>query len=187
MTIEKEKIKFNRNEILTLTINGAVQHNSTYEEEVKDNSKLRIDFNKYLRSEIEKKGDEFISSRNSYKNDNKFIEFIEDFRSKAEQEYKVILKDGMFKFGTAQKLINLYLKYLWTFKFQEFDGHEPSHCPIDRKIKDELIKRNKNNKILKDWTKIKYKEEYQLYINAIRKIIGDGNSMAEWELNIWNN
>ncbi len=74
----------------------------------------------------------------------------------------------------AQKLLNLYLKYLWCM------GHvaEPPHCPVDRIILAETTLRDRLN-----WTKITTREQYMSAINALRQVAtAQGQSLAVWEL-----
>ena len=90
------------------------------------------------------------------------------------------MNSGEIKLGTVQKLLNLYLKYLWVLDYIP----EPPHCPIDRGILEELRKTNKN--LPTSWTKINKEEEYKNCIEEINKIRGK-KSIACWELEFWNN
>ncbi|MBL8351391.1 MAG: hypothetical protein JNL87_13910 [Burkholderiaceae bacterium] len=85
--------------------------------------------------------------------------------------------DG-YKFGVAQKLLNLLLKYLWSL------GHiaEPPHCPVDRIVLSKTTLRDKLN-----WTDIKTAEKYNEAINAIRAVARTANlSLPEWELQFYS-
>lgn len=84
--------------------------------------------------------------------------------------------DG-YKFGVAQKLLNLLLKYLWCL------GHipEPPHCPVDRLILAKTALRGKVN-----WTDIKTEDEYKKAIEAIRVVAALAKlSLAQWELQFY--
>lgn len=86
------------------------------------------------------------------------------------------LRDGSYRYGVAQKLLNLLLKYHWCA------GHieEPPHCPVDRVIIGKTSLRNKVN-----WTQIRTEEQYSEVIDAIRVVAGrDG--LAVWELNVYS-
>ena len=85
--------------------------------------------------------------------------------------------DG-YRFGVAQKLLNLMLKYLWCL------GHivEPPHCPVDRIVLSKTTLRDKLN-----WTEIKTTAKYSEAINAIRTVAKAANlSLPEWELQFYS-
>lgn len=88
----------------------------------------------------------------------------------------VLSKKFGFSFGVAQKLLNLYLKYLWCMGEIKI----PPHCPVDSQI----LKQVKINN--PPWSKMSERD----YKNAIDKIEKESKNkgfenMAEWELNIW--
>lgn len=87
---------------------------------------------------------------------------------------KNLLGPDGYKFGVAQKLLNLLLKYLWCLGYVE----EPPHCPVDRIVLAKTTLRDRLN-----WTEIKTAEKYSEAINAIRVVAqGEGISLAQWEL-----
>jgi hypothetical protein len=82
---------------------------------------------------------------------------------------------GRNKYGSAQKLLNVYLKYLWCFRLI---NDPPPHCPVDRII---ISKTNLANKV--NWTEIANQEEYMMVINEISsKAKASDISIAQWEL-----
>jgi len=90
----------------------------------------------------------------------------------AEQIKPSPLRGRVYKYGVAQKLLNLSLKYYWCFGLIP----EPPHCPVDRII---IAKTHLRKKV--NWTEIRNKDEYSRVIEAIRKV-ADGESLARWEL-----
>jgi hypothetical protein len=79
-----------------------------------------------------------------------------------------------YKFGVAQKLLNLLLKYQWCL------GHvsEPPHCPVDRIVLDKTPLRGRLN-----WTEIVSPEQYMSAISALKQVAGPLSlSLAQWEL-----
>ena len=86
-----------------------------------------------------------------------------------------------YRYGIAQKLLNLYLKYLWCIKLI----HTPPHCPIDRIIINKL-------KLKCNWTQINDEKYYRRIIEKIKKTIkldevhSPNESIAEWELKVYS-
>ena len=85
----------------------------------------------------------------------------------------VVLKDG-YRYGIAQKLLNLMLKYMWCL------GHiaEPPHCPIDRIVIDKTSLKGRVN-----WTEIVDQTQYVRVINSVKAVANVKQlSVAQWEL-----
>jgi hypothetical protein len=83
-----------------------------------------------------------------------------------------------YKFGVAQKLLNLLLKYLWCLGHVE----EPPHCPVDRIVLAKTTLRNKLN-----WTEITTSMQYNQAINAIRIVANAAEqSLPQWELQFYS-
>ncbi len=87
------------------------------------------------------------------------------------------IKKKQFKIGRAQKLINLYLKYLWVAGEIQTP---PPHCPFDAIILEKLGKVEK-------WTKTDAIAQYKCWVDAACKAAKKENlSIAEWELVKYN-
>jgi hypothetical protein len=84
-----------------------------------------------------------------------------------------VLIRGRFRYGTAQKAFNLYLKFLWRFG----EISEPPHCPIDSIV---LGKARING----SWTKCDCEGEYMKWVDAL-KIKAKPLSLSEWEYKVW--
>lgn len=82
------------------------------------------------------------------------------------------LRDGRYRYGVAQKLLNLALKYHWCLG----QISEPPHCPIDRIIIEKTHLRGRVN-----WTQIADEEQYRVVIEAVRRR-AEPESIARWEL-----
>jgi hypothetical protein len=87
---------------------------------------------------------------------------------------KVLGKRG-YKYGVAQKLLNLVLKYHWCLGTIT----EPPHCPVDRIVVDKTRYRGEA------WTKILQRSDYQKIIDDIKRLAGT-QSVAMWELSIFS-
>ncbi|WP_271671214.1 hypothetical protein [Bradyrhizobium sp. CCBAU 51627] len=82
------------------------------------------------------------------------------------------LRDGRYRYGVAQKLLNLVLKYHWCLG----QISEPPHCPIDRIIIEKTHLRGRVN-----WTEIVDEDQYRAVIEAVRRK-AEPESIARWEL-----
>ncbi len=98
------------------------------------------------------------------------LAFISKISDEISNKLSSSLYKGRFRIGTAQKLINLHLKYLWAAGFIK----EPPHCPIDGIIRDMAG-------LEYDWTTSDSIEEYKSAVAELRKFAGD-ISLAVWEL-----
>ena len=86
------------------------------------------------------------------------------------------LLDGRFRIGSAQKALNLFLKYLWCVG----DIPEPPHCPFDFQIIQKLPAAVRCN-----WTSLDSVEVYRALV-AAAKAAAVSRSLAEWELTEYN-
>ena len=139
-----EKESFLRREILSSTINGAFQHAGVYEEKPdrlrkSEWEEQKKDFRKKIGKYLDEVVEEYNPDKNHYERIRMFVKTIKDPLLKKDKNNEV-------SFGVAQKLVNLYLKYLWCLaKFNDI----PPHCPIDAGIlkkkngdAEELTRRN---------------------------------------------
>jgi hypothetical protein len=101
------------------------------------------------------------------------IVFLSDHLSATHRDK---LHGGRFRIGTAQKALNLYLKYLWCLGLIE----TPPHCPFDSKVIDMLPA---NERV--DWTALNDIEKYKGLVLSAR-ILSRGMPLAEWELRLYN-
>ncbi|WP_145855386.1 hypothetical protein [Pedobacter suwonensis] len=168
------KNKFIENELWYLSISGAFQRNSVYAKNIDDKSgKKKEAFKVKLRAnviEIIKRYEVFVSDEDHVDNILEIIAFNKD----------EILTNGKLTFGTAQKLLNLYLKYIWC---TDRLAHMPPHCPVDSVI----LKKSKQYKSRR-WTQLNCKDDYMLCITDLREQASyDNLHLAEWELAVFNN
>ncbi|WP_324480792.1 hypothetical protein [Lentimicrobium sp.] len=169
------------NEILTSSMNAGLQTRNheypVYKKDVKDfKSKecMVLEIRKILLSYA--KGFENISETDHF-------EKIRSLTQHITEKYGDILHNDTFRLGISQKIINLFLKYLWCLGWIK----EPFHCPFDSIIKDRLI--NGDSSIqLADWTKMNSMDEYYEYVKrAKERATASGYSIPSWELHAWNN
>ena len=101
------------------------------------------------------------------------------------KEFDNLLAEGGWRVGSVQKLVNLWLKYLWCAGFLK---SPPPHFPVDR-IMLQHIPNMKNV----SWTKMKSWQaddqtngivSYMSIINGAR-VVSAGEPLALWELRNW--
>jgi len=98
------------------------------------------------------------------------IDNIATFADDATQELGRFLFHGKLRFGVAQKIVNLYLKYLWASDYIT----EPPHCPIDGRVA------QKSN-LRYQWTTSDSQAQYEGAIATLGAGPA-GNCIAAWEL-----
>jgi len=170
------KIDFLKNELWILAWNASVQRANLYK---KTNDEEKNEFKSLIKTYIEKdilkhyQGNNCTEERH-YKNLSALVNYGNEIAGNK------ILKDK-YRYGIAQKLLNLYLKYLWCIKLI----HTPPHCPIDRIIINKL-------KLKCNWTQINDEKYYRRIIEKIKKTIkldeehSPNESIAEWELKVYS-
>ena len=102
-------------------------------------------------------------------------ELIERLQALVESEHGDHLLHGRFRFGNAQKFVNLYLKYMWVCGF----GKEPPHFPVDRVIQKKLPRACRCA-----WTNMD-RGAYERVIAAAKEEAGNV-SLAQWELRTYS-
>ncbi len=88
------------------------------------------------------------------------------------QHYRPLLLGGRLKIGRAQKLVNLYLKYIWRLRWIEAI---PPHCPFDR------IVLEKGLNIKDNWTEVDNITIYNYWVRTAKRNIKNNENLAEWE------
>ena len=176
-TSQHQKNEFLQNEIIFLTFLGGFQHAKIYKESTKE--KHRGDVKIYIRNELKKLNE-------IYKNpidEEAHIKNIIKFADKLSNKFPDLLVNNRFRIGISQKIINLYLKYIWTLGLIG----EPPHCPFDSIIINEMA--TKGEREVRDirFTKMDSEKDYRKLITAAKVVSSNEgcNSIAEWELNVF--
>lgn len=167
-----KKSKFIISELLILAWAASVQRANLYGKKSKSAqssvkfTEFREDVINFLRENIIPKYINGCTEKQHYKN-------IESLIVHANKVGREILCQG-YKYGVAQKLLNLALKYYWCLGLIS----EPPHCPVDRIV---ISKTRYNGKI--NWTQISCKPEYKKVIKEIKAMARkEGLSIPNWEL-----
>jgi len=104
------------------------------------------------------------------------VGYIEHLATSISEQHRSALIDGQFRIGSAQKALNLYLKYLWCLRRIPM----PPHCPFDSRI---IARIPGCEKVL--WTKLKTVPEYMSLVAGAKRKAG-ATPLAEWELDEYN-
>lgn len=112
-------------------------------------------------------------------------EHREQLRSMAKtitKRYRRMLYRETFRLGVVQKVVNLFLKYLWSANLIA----EPYHCPFDNIVKRKIRKYPKNKRLIA-WTEMKSIRDYDQYVAAARQAAANEHlSIAQWEMKHWS-
>jgi hypothetical protein len=162
------KEKFLNNEFWTLTFSAAFQRANIYNKNIADSDKkmFKINTRAYIENTLVLAYHEnLISDEAHIENIIKLSMFTVQFQS--------ILQNGKLNFGVSQKLLNLYLKYLWCSN----KISEPPHFPVDRRIQENI-----GFKPVVSWTRFENSLDYMKIIDFTRKINNEFPTIAEFEL-----
>jgi hypothetical protein len=163
------KKEFIKNEIWSLTIAGAFQRANIYKKDTDEKDKK--DFKEKLNGliiEIVKQYEKEVDEQTHLKNIIKITEFRHD-----------CLVNEKLKYGVCQKILNLYLKYLWCLE----QIPVPPHFPVDRIIQEELNKGRLVKNEIVSWTKMEKEEQYLKLIRFAETLARKEKiSIAELEL-----
>lgn len=169
--MENDKWIFVENMIMSSSIGGAFLRGNIYESNIRTNDKDK--FKELLKEKLR----EYIELYKNKVNSEQHIKNIKKLSEEISRQQQEILQGGCFRIGTTQKVLNLYLKYLWVLG----EIPKPPHCPFDSIIIDELGLSIK-------WTELNDIEIYeqQLVKEVDKKAKAENLSIAEWELKFYN-
>ena len=178
--VKKQQDAFILNEIMNFSISGAMTRG---EKRYENNNELSDKKYEDKKEELRKTIKEFLLHEIYEKiitiseiTENTVINWIDCLKKEITENFSGILQDEEFRIGISQKIINLFLKYLWVLQKCPM----PPHCPFDSIILEKL-----NNR-LPCWTKMNSIEIYKEYVKAVKEYDKKGLSIAEWELEYWN-
>lgn len=169
-----DKHKFIIDELWILAWGASVQRANLYKKDISSTPIKAKDFREniigFVRNKIVPQYIIGCNEEQHYKN----IYLLITFANKANPG---ILKKSGYKYGVAQKLLNLALKYYWCLGLVK----EPPHCPVDRKVINKTTHKGKIN-----WTEITKRSEYRKIIEDIKTIARkEGLSISKWEFTIF--
>ncbi|MCP9755974.1 hypothetical protein EGI26_12500 [Lacihabitans sp. CCS-44] len=171
--MKNSKHVFLESQYWMMSIQAAFQRASIYNSDASETSKKA--FRDYLHTvliDISSNYEGLVTEDEHIKN----IETI--LNSSVDSE---VLSEGRLNFGVCQKILNLYLKYLWCAGWIQ----TPPHFPVDRLIQEKLG--FKESEIV-SWTNgIHSRFKYMAIIDRAKRILVKTNiqSLAELELEIY--
>jgi hypothetical protein len=169
--MDADQEQFLKDELSSLVLMATVQRAKVYAPNSPEQNKRG--FQTGLRSKLE-------DLATQYKNEvdeETHIQNIIQLSDSLTQDHKDILNGGRFRIGTAQKALNLYLKYLWCLG----KIPRPPHCPFDFQIIGKLTDYKGPS-----WTTLDLAGDYRGLVAAAKRA-AKGVSLATWELQTYNN
>jgi hypothetical protein len=160
------KWEFLRNEFLSMSIIAGLQRSNIYQPGTSEEK--RIEFREYLRNKIWEISIEYEQPVDDGRHEHN----IELLAKVASDKFGSLFKEKHFRIGNAQKVLNLFLKYLWCAE----KIPTPPQCPFDRLIIEMLPAEVRMN-----WTQIDTIEDYRKLVYAARER-AKTESLADWEL-----
>jgi len=151
---------------VTWSVNAAVQRNRVYCRE-----SGREAFREAWKEELCKQTQRY--AQGTALSDSEHCKIIAGIADRLSLRFPEVLSRGRLRFGTSQKALNLWLKYLWHFE----KISEPPHCPFDGKILKAL-------KVYDAWTRCNDQGQYMSWVSSARKR-ADGLSLSKWECEEW--
>jgi|ERR1039458_3041295 hypothetical protein len=168
--MNKHQEQFLKDEFFSLTLMATVQRAHVYVPNANPDSKWK--FQTALRSSLERVGVSYygpVSEEDHIRN-------IATLSEELSADQADVLAGGCFRIGTAQKALNLHLKYLWCLG----KIPAPPHCPFDSWVIARLPGYQGPS-----WTAINDLAQYRNLV-AVAKAKAGGISLAEWELQTYN-
>jgi len=162
--------KFLMDEIFSLTLMGTVGRANVYTSGLSEGER------KALQSALRKQLEQFAHEYEEVVQEEAHIQNILKLSKYLTEAHANILQGGRLRIGTAQKALNLYLKYLWCLGKVPV----PPHCPFDYQIIAKLPAYTGPN-----WTMLDSVKDYRALV-TVAKAKAHGISLAVWELHTYN-
>jgi hypothetical protein len=168
--MDEQKRKFLDDAFFSLIVMATFRRSKTYREGTKDADKAK--FKAALKERLTELSQQYTGDVDN----DSHIKNIEHLANDLSKEFTQVLEGGRFRIGSAQKALNLYLKYLWCTEQLPM----PPHCPFDNIIISKLPGCDNIN-----WTTLDKVEDYRRLVIAARGEAGI-IPIAQWELETYN-
>ncbi|MCX5658550.1 MAG: hypothetical protein NTW19_02365 [Planctomycetota bacterium] len=169
--MDEHQDRFLADEFFSLTLMGTVQRAGVYNAGLTDSERKR--FQSALRSQLEQVALQY--QRQVPEEDH--IRNILELSQRLTADHAAVLRENRFRIGSAQKALNLYLKYLWCIG----KIPAPPHCPFDSQV----IKTHRAAYSGPSWTELDDEVHYRSLVRAA-KTKANGSILAAWELHMYN-
>jgi hypothetical protein len=161
--------------ILRNTVNAALQRACVYDDGA--DTKLKEEFKVAAKQWLMEFGERY---KRPNTNPELWCDEIQSLSEILNQGFGPYLRDGKIKLGISQKMVSLYLKYLWLISGDQ--DKKPLFAVLDRGIMKAASVTNAPN-----WTHLDDKNEYIRVVEAVdehaqRVFVADG---AQWEADEW--
>jgi hypothetical protein len=163
---------YTEKDAISRSFEGALQHNPTYSNGVTEAQRreLRTEWARLLR-EVSLG---YVQPKVPI-SDTQHCDAIRVIADRLSSLFGQRLLNQRLRFGTSQKALNLYLKYLWKMG----SVSKPPHCPLDSIVLAEGGIKGK-------WTKCDSEQEYMERIHTLRKEAeGKHSNLVDWEYGLW--
>ena len=168
--MDEHQEQFLRDEFFSLTLMATVQRAHVYAPDANADAKWK--FQKALRSSLEQVEVFYCETVSEEDHIRNVVALSEGLSA----DHADVLAGGRFRIGTAQKALNLHLKYLWCLG----KVPAPPHCPFDSRV---IMKLPKCRGI--SWTALDDPAQYRKLVEAAKAKAG-GMPLAAWELRTYN-
>jgi hypothetical protein len=157
---------------LSMSLRGALQRNRTYRPGVTDSKRKLVcaEWKKLISG-----ASQCYAHSSQTVSDNEHCQAIGRISEEISRSFADSLFEGRLRFGSSQKALNLYLKYMWRLNIDTYPP--PPHCPIDGIVLAEAG-------ISGSWTRCDSAQEYMSWIDGLRKEAKTPR-LAEWEYHVW--
>lgn len=169
--MDTHREQFLRDEIFSLTLTATVGRARVYKSGLSE--RARKPFQSALRSQLEM----IARGYESEVSEEVHIQNVIGLSAALTTDHANVLRDARFRIGSAQKALNLYLKYLWCVE----KIPAPPHCPFDFQI---IVKLPEY--VGPSWTVLDSERDYRALVVAA-KAKAQGIPLAIWELQTYNN
>ena len=167
--MNSERQAFLADVVFNIALTGTVQRGKLYREGSTETEKRA--FRSALRGALEN----LIERYRSGVSEEEHLANIDDLADTLSKRYPDSLKDGRFRIGSAQKALNLYLKFWWCLDRIPM----PPHCPFDAIV----LSRVQGCEDVR-WTRLDDLSEYRRIVDCA-KVAAHGAPLAEWELCVY--
>lgn len=166
MTAGNERGDFIDAELFQLTVGAVTQRGSVYAPGLSE--KARRPVHETLRQLLIDVSPQYEPGGIS---DERHKENIEQIARATTTRHAALLRDGRFRIGSAQKTLNLHLKYRWCLRQIPM----PPHCPFDAYVLGAIPAWRAPS-----WTRIESIGQYADLVAAARTV-ARGQALAEWD------